>query len=65
MCNATRNQDLVGLTTPALLPNSPEQEGHQSLWRNKKLFFRIRIPYAAKQEYTRDTPAAFSCISTY
>jgi hypothetical protein len=30
MSFATRSQDLVGLTTPALLPNSPKQEGHQS-----------------------------------
>lgn len=38
-CSTTRSQDLVGLTTPALLPNSPEQEGRQSLWCNEKLLY--------------------------
>ena len=62
MSFATRSQDLVGLTTPALLPNSPKQEGRQSLWLDEKLIFRI--PYAAKEDYIPfDTPAAaFSCI---
>jgi hypothetical protein len=31
----------VGLTTPALLPNSPKQEGRRSLWLDEKLNFHI------------------------
>lgn len=39
MSYATRIQDLVGLTTPALLPNSPKQEGHQSCDLMRNSFF--------------------------
>jgi hypothetical protein len=34
-------QDLVELKTPALLPNSPEQEGRQSLWFKEKLLLLV------------------------
>jgi hypothetical protein len=53
----------VGLTTPALLPNSPEQEGRQSLWCDEKLL--TCVAYASKEEYSPRATVAFSGIPLF
>jgi len=48
----------VGLTTPALLPKSPEQEGRQSLLQSKNLFVQL----IQRREFVFE-PQALSCVS--
>ena len=47
----------MGLTTPALLPNSPEQEGRQSLWCNEKLLYLCCICIKRRVQ-----PSCYSCF---
>jgi hypothetical protein len=46
----TRSQDLVGVTTPALLPNSPEQELAASLYGLMKNSSFTCKAYSSKEE---------------